>query len=110
MYVPSEIRYDAMPYNRCDASGLKPPAISLGLWHNSKAGYCMWPGPYGEWGSRKYILSNLDHAVRQGKALYAGISNDKPEEQLHFPNRGPRRPGAPRRRRRVPASKGSAIQ
>jgi len=75
---------------------------------STKAGYLMWPGPYGEWGSRKYMLSSLDqslkrmnldyvdifyshrpdpntpleetmmaldHAVRQGKALYAGISN-----------------------------------
>ena len=157
-----------MPYQRCGRSGLKLPAISLGLWHNfggddslpearamvrrafdlgithfdlannygpppgsaettfgtilrrdlaahrdelivsTKAGYHMWPGPYGEWGSRKYLLSSLDqslrrvgldyvdvfyshrpdpdtplaetmgaldHAVRSGKALYAGISN-----------------------------------
>jgi L-glyceraldehyde 3-phosphate reductase len=79
---------------------------------STKAGYLMWPGPYGEWGSRKYLLSSLDQslkrmkldyvdifyshrpdpdtpleetmmaldqAVRQGKALYAGISNYKPE-------------------------------
>lgn len=78
---------------------------------SSKAGYLMWPGPYGEWGSRKYLLSSLDQslkrmrleyvdifyshrpdpdtpleetmgaldsAVRQGKALYAGISNYRP--------------------------------
>ncbi len=157
-----------MRYNRCGRSGLKLPAISLGLWHNfggvdnfenaramvrrafdlgithfdlannygpppgsaeetfgrilredlsayrdelvisSKAGYTMWPGPYGDWGSRKYLLSSLDqslrrlgieyvdifyhhrpdpetpleetmaaldHAVKSGKALYAGISN-----------------------------------
>ena len=80
---------------------------------SSKAGYLMWPGPYGEWGSRKYVLSSLDQslqrmgleyvdifyshrpdpdtpleetmgaldqAVRQGKALYAGISNYNPEQ------------------------------
>jgi len=79
---------------------------------STKAGYDMWPGPYGEWGSRKYVLSSLDqslkrmgldyvdifyshrfdpetpleetmgaldHAVRQGKALYAGISSYSPE-------------------------------
>jgi L-glyceraldehyde 3-phosphate reductase len=172
-YLPSETRYDAMRYNRCGRSGLKLPAISLGLWHNfagvdtfenaramvrrafdlgithfdlannygpppgsaeenfgkilhqdlapyrdeliisSKAGYDMWPGPYGEWGSRKYLLASLDqslkrmgleyvdifyshrpdpdtpleetmgaldHAVRQGKALYAGISSYTPEQ------------------------------
>ena len=80
---------------------------------STKAGYHMWAGPYGEWGSRKYLLSSLDqslrrlgldyvdifyhhrpdpdtpleetmgalaHAVRSGKALYAGLSNYKPEE------------------------------
>jgi len=172
-YLPSKTRYDAMRYNRCGRSGLKLPAISLGLWHNfagvdtfenaramvrrafdlgithfdlannygpppgsaeenfgkilrqdlapyrdeliisSKAGYYMWPGPYGEWGSRKYLIASLDqslkrmgleyvdifyshrpdpdtpleetmgaldHAVRQGKALYAGISSYTPEQ------------------------------
>ncbi len=167
-YFPSENRYDSMKYNRCGRSGLKLPAVSLGLWHNfggvdtlensraivhrafdlgithfdlannygpppgsaeatfglilkqdmssyrdelvisTKAGYHMWKGPYGDWGSRKYLLSSLDqslkrmgleyvdifyhhrpdpdtpleetmgaldHAVRQGKALYVGISN-----------------------------------
>ncbi len=168
-YVPAEDRYDDhMPYRRCGRSGLKLPAISLGLWQNfgddrpidtqrailrrafdlgithfdlannygppygsaeinfgrllaedlrpwrdelvisTKAGYDMWPGPYGEWGSRKYLLASLDQslqrmgldyvdifyshrldpdtpleetlgavdtAVRQGKALYAGISS-----------------------------------
>lgn len=167
-YLPSSGRYDKMTYNRCGKSGIKLPAISLGLWHNfggtdvyenyrkiiwrafdsgithfdlannygpppgsaeenfgsilhkdlkgfrdeliisTKAGYLMWPGPYGEWGSRKYLISSLDqslkrmnleyvdifyshrpdpetpleetmaaldHVVRQGKALYAGISN-----------------------------------
>ena len=167
-YIASENRYQQMVYNRCGTSGIKLPAISLGLWHNfggvdifencremlrkafdagithfdlannygpppgsaeetfgkilkqdfvayrdemiisTKAGYYMWPGPYGEWGSRKNLISSLnqslkrmqieyvdifyshrpdpetpmeetmsalDHAVRQGKALYAGISN-----------------------------------
>jgi L-glyceraldehyde 3-phosphate reductase len=167
-YVPAEERYDQMPYRRCGSSGLKLPAVSLGLWQNfgddrpidtqrailrrafdlgithfdlannygppygsaeinfgrllaedlrpwrdelvisTKAGYDMWPGPYGEWGSRKYVLASLDQslqrmgleyvdifyshrldpdtpleetlgavdtAVRQGKALYAGISS-----------------------------------
>jgi L-glyceraldehyde 3-phosphate reductase len=171
--TPSLNRYDTMRYNRCGRSGLKLPAISLGLWHNfggvdtlenaramvlrafelgithfdlannygppagsaeenfgvilrqdlapyrdeliisTKAGYYMWPGPYGEWGSRKYLIASLDqslqrmgleyvdifyshrpdpetpleetmaaldHAVRQGKALYAGISSYKPEQ------------------------------
>ncbi len=167
-YQPAENRYETMPYRRCGRSGLKLPAVSLGLWHNfgedrslgsmkemcrtafdggithfdlannygpppgsaetafgeilrtdfsglrdellisSKAGYLMWPGPYGQWGSRKYVLASLDQslrrlgvdyvdifyshrfdpetpleetmgaldsAVRQGKALYAGISS-----------------------------------
>jgi L-glyceraldehyde 3-phosphate reductase len=168
-YVPAEDRYaDATPYRRTGRSGLKLPAVSLGLWHNfgddrtldsqraivrrafdrgithfdlannygppagsaetnfgkllatdlkpyrdelvisTKAGYDMWPGPYGEWGSRKYLMSSLDQslrrmgldhvdifyshrfdpdtpleetmgaldaAVRQGKALYVGISS-----------------------------------
>jgi L-glyceraldehyde 3-phosphate reductase len=167
-YLPAADRYDAMPYRRCGRSGIKLPAISLGLWNNfgadrpletsrailrrafdrgithfdlannygppygsaertfglimrddlrpyrdeliisSKAGYDMWPGPYGDWGSRKYLLASLDQslgrmgldyvdifyshrfdpetpleetmgaldaAVRQGKALYAGISS-----------------------------------
>ncbi len=167
-YQPAPSRYDAMIYNRCGRSGLKLPAISLGLWHNfgfdfpadtgraicrkafnlgvthfdlannygpppgsaetafgeilrtdfrdhrdelvvsTKAGYLMWPGPYGEWGSRKNLLASLDQslkrmgldyvdifyshrfdpatpleetmgaldtAVRQGKALYVGISS-----------------------------------
>ncbi len=180
MYTPDSKRYDSILYNRCGRSGLKLPAISLGLWHNfggvdvfengramlrrafdlgithfdlannygpppgsaeenfgkimkldlapfrdelvisTKAGYLMWPGPYGEWGSRKYLLSSLDQslkrmgleyvdifyshrpdpetpleetmmalnqAVRQGKALYAGISNypaEKAREAAHI--------------------------
>lgn len=167
-YVPDADRYSKMVYNRCGKSGLKLPAVSLGLWHNfgddtpfdtkraicqaafdhgithfdlannygppagsaedafgdilrtdfaghrdeliisSKAGYFMWDGPYGEWGSRKYMIAScdqslkrmgldyvdifyshrfdpdtpleetmgaLDHLVRSGKALYAGISS-----------------------------------
>ncbi|MFW6389167.1 MAG: L-glyceraldehyde 3-phosphate reductase [Marinilabiliaceae bacterium] len=167
-YLADENRYGKIAYRRCGESGIKLPAISLGLWHNfgsvdvfengrailhhafdngithfdlannygpepgsaeenfgrilatdfkpyrdemiisTKAGYLMWPGPYGEWGSRKYLLASLDqslkrmgleyvdifyshrpdpdtpleetmgalaHAVKQGKALYAGISN-----------------------------------
>jgi L-glyceraldehyde 3-phosphate reductase len=172
-YMPAATRYDTMRYNRSGRSGVKLPAISLGLWHNfggvdtyengrdmvlrafdlgithfdlannygpppgsaeetfgqvlrrdlapyrdeliisSKAGYNMWPGPYGEWGSRKYLVASLDqslqrmgldyvdifyhhrpdpdtpleetmgaldHLVRSGKALYAGISSYSPEQ------------------------------
>lgn len=172
-YVPSENRYQSMKYNRCGNSGIKLPAVSLGLWHNfggvdvlencrkimlqafdaginhfdlannygppagaaeetfgtilhkdlkayrdelfisTKAGYYMWPGPYGDGGSRKYLISSLDQSllrmkldyvdlfyshrpdpetpieetmmalnqvVRQGKALYVGISNYKPAD------------------------------
>jgi L-glyceraldehyde 3-phosphate reductase len=171
-YEAAEDRYDKIPYRRTGRSGLKLPAVSLGLWHNfgddkpldtqrailrrafdlgvthfdlannygppygsaetnfgrilredfrqyrdelvlsTKAGWDMWPGPYGEWGSRKYLLASLDqslarmgvdyvdifyshrfdpetpleetmgaldHAVRSGKALYAGISSYSPE-------------------------------
>jgi L-glyceraldehyde 3-phosphate reductase len=167
-YLPADDRYEQMLYRRTGRSGLRLPAISLGLWWNfggdrpletsraivrrafdlgithfdlannygppygsaeetfgqlmqqdlrpfrdelvisTKAGYDMWPGPYGEWGSRKYLLASLDQslarmgvdyvdifyshrfdpetpleetmgaldtAVRQGKALYAGISS-----------------------------------
>lgn len=174
-YVADSERYAKMKYNRCGRSGLKLPAISLGLWHNfggvdtyenmraivrrsfdlgithfdlannygppagsaeenfgrilkqdfaayrdemiisTKAGYYMWPGPYGEWGSRKYLISSLDQSlkrmgldyvdifyhhrpdpdtpleetmgaldsiVKQGKALYVGISNYNPEQTV----------------------------
>src|SRR5690625_3104359 len=173
MYIPKETRYDTMTYNRVGRSGLKLPAISLGLWHNfgekdtlhnqrqllqtafnlgithfdlannygppygaaeenfgrilkkdfapfrdeliisTKAGYDMWPGPYGDWGSKKYLIASLDQSlkrldldyvdiyyshrhdpntpleetagaldtvVKQGKALYVGISNYPAEE------------------------------
>jgi L-glyceraldehyde 3-phosphate reductase len=122
-YAAAEDRYDSMPYRRCGRSGLKLPAISLGLWQNfgsdrpletgravlrrafdlgvthfdlannygppygsaeenfgrliekdftpyrdeliisTKAGYDMWPGPYGDWGSRKYLLASLDQSL-----------------------------------------------
>jgi L-glyceraldehyde 3-phosphate reductase len=171
-YQAAATRYDTMPYRRCGRSGVKLPAVSLGLWHNfghvdrfetarelvrhafdhgithfdlannygpppgsaetvfgeilrldfaqhrdelivsSKAGYLMGPGPYGEWGSRKYLVSScdqslkrlgldyvdifyshrpdpdtpleetmgaLDHIVRSGRALYAGVSNYPPQ-------------------------------
>jgi L-glyceraldehyde 3-phosphate reductase len=124
-YVAADDRYDAMTYRRAGRSGLKLPAISLGLWHNfghgrplegqrailrrafdlgvthfdlannygpppgsaeenfgrvlatdfrpyrdemiisTKAGYDMWPGPYGEWGSRKYLTASLDQSLRR---------------------------------------------
>ncbi len=172
-YKPNDLRYQKMEYRRCGNSGLKLPAISLGLWHNfghidvlenarnilrvafdngithfdlannygppagsaeetfgqifkndffpyrdelvisTKAGWGMWPGPYGDWGSKKYLVSSLDQSlkrmgleyvdifyhhrpdpdtpleetmttldlmVRQGKALYVGISSYRPEE------------------------------
>jgi L-glyceraldehyde 3-phosphate reductase len=132
-YQPNEQRYDSIRYNRCGQSGLKLPAISLGLWHNfgstdsyenaramvwrafdlgithfdlannygplpgsaeenfgrilksdlaayrdeliisSKAGYYMWPGPYGEWGSRKYLLSSLDQSLKRLGLDYVDI-------------------------------------
>ncbi|MHA6687901.1 L-glyceraldehyde 3-phosphate reductase [Mesorhizobium sp. A556] len=132
-YTPAENRYDTMIYNRCGHSGLKLPAISLGLWHNfggdtphekkraiarkafdlgithfdlannygpppgsaetafgeilrtdfanhrdeliisSKAGYDMWKGPYGEWGSRKYLLASLDQSLKRMGLDYVDI-------------------------------------
>jgi L-glyceraldehyde 3-phosphate reductase len=172
-YTANPSRYQNMEYRRCGKSGIKLPAVSLGLWHNfgdvdvlenfrntlktafdhgvthfdlannygppagsaeenfgrilhedfksyrdeliisTKAGYYMWEGPYGEWGSKKYLVSSLDQSlkrmkldyvdifyhhrpdpdtpleetmsaldliVRQGKALYVGISNYHPAE------------------------------
>lgn len=132
-YQPSDKRYDKMLYRRCGKSGLKLPALSLGLWHNfgddtpmqrkrdichtafdlgithfdlannygpppgsaetafgeimqrdfanhrdemiisTKAGYGMWPGPYGEWGSRKSLLSSLDQSLKRMKLDYVDI-------------------------------------
>ena len=173
IYLADEKRYEAMKYNKCGRSGLKLPAVSLGLWHNfgtmdkfenmremirtafdlgithfdlannygpvsgsaeenfgrmlasdlksyrdelvisTKAGYHMWEGPYGDWGSKKYLISSLDQSlkrmgleyvdifyshrfdpetpleetmgalaqvIKQGKALYAGISNYSAEQ------------------------------
>ncbi|RCW63377.1 L-glyceraldehyde 3-phosphate reductase [Saliterribacillus persicus] len=172
-YIADPNRYQSMPYNRCGNSGIKLPAISLGLWNNfsgedvvenqrrmlqrafdlgithfdlannygpppgsseenfgqimkkdfaayrdeliisTKAGFRMWDGPYGDWGSRKYLISSLDQSltrmgldyvdifyhhrpdpetpleetmgaldqiVRDGKALYVGISNYNAED------------------------------
>ncbi len=133
LYKPSATRYESMRYNRCGTSGLKLPAISLGLWHNfggvdsfktareiacaafdmgithfdlannygpppgsaeenfgkilhtdfkshrdeliisSKAGYEMWPGPYGDWGSRKYLIASLDQSLKRMKLEYVDI-------------------------------------
>jgi len=168
IFQADKTRYQSMQYRRCGQSGLRLPAVSLGLWHNfgdstliensrqllqrafelgithfdlannygpppgsaesnfgrifkedfhayrdeliisTKAGYTMWEGPYGDWGSRKYLIASLDqslkrmgleyvdifyhhrpdpetplretmkaldHIVRQGKALYVGLSN-----------------------------------
>lgn len=132
-YIPSDKRYAEMKYNRCGRSGLKLPAISLGLWHNfgdvddietcrrmimkafdlgithfdlannygprpgsaetnfgrilhtdfsahrdemvisTKAGYTMWPGPYGDWGSRKYLMNSLDQSLKRMKIDYVDI-------------------------------------
>ena len=132
-YQPLDSRYAAMRYNRCGHSGVKLPAISLGLWHNfggvdvfensrkmalrafdlgithfdlannygpppgsaeenfgrifkndlkpwrdelilsTKAGYLMWPGPYGEWGSRKYLVSSLDQSLKRMGVDYVDI-------------------------------------
>ncbi|MFJ4933828.1 L-glyceraldehyde 3-phosphate reductase [Streptomyces pseudovenezuelae] len=134
MYTAHPDRYAEMPYRRTGRSGLKLPAISLGLWHNfgpadrtvetqrailrrafdlgvthfdlannygpppgaaesafgealkadlaayrdeliisTKAGYLMWPGPYGEWGSRKYLLSSLDQSLTRMGLDYVDI-------------------------------------
>ena len=132
-YLPNESRYQSMRYNRSGRSGLKLPAISLGLWHNfggvdtfsnsrnmvlrafdlgithldlannygpppgsaeetfgqimakdlkpyrdeliisSKAGYTMWDGPYGDWGSRKYLVSSLDQSLKRMGLEYVDI-------------------------------------
>lgn len=133
MYNASEKRYENMAYNRCGNSGLRLPAVSLGLWHNfgdtssyetmkqicftafdngithfdlannygpepgsaeknfgrilkedlgqyrdeliisTKAGYDMWPGPYGNWGSRKYLLASLDQSLERMGLEYVDI-------------------------------------
>jgi L-glyceraldehyde 3-phosphate reductase len=133
LYVPAPGRYEEMPYRRCGRSGVKLPAISLGLWQNfgddrplansramlrrafdlgithfdlannygppygsaeinfgrifaedfrsyrdeliisTKAGYDMWPGPYGEWGSRKYLLGSLDQSLGRMRLEHVDI-------------------------------------
>ena len=110
-YLASEKRYDNMLYRRSGKSGLKLPALSLGLWHNThfdlannygpepgsaetnfgrilkyelknyrdemiistKAGYLMWNGPYGEWGSRKYLIASLDQSLQRMGLDYVDI-------------------------------------
>ena len=132
-YLPANTRYDNMTYRRSGRSGLKLPAITLGLWYNfggvdslengramirrafdlgithfdlannygpppgsaeenfgrilakdlkpyrdeliisSKAGYRMWPGPYGEWGSRKYLVASLDQSLKRMGLDYVDI-------------------------------------
>lgn len=133
MYIADEKRYDSMLYNRCGKSGLKLPAVSLGLWHNfgsgdsydnmvdmitaafdlgithfdlannygpspgsaeenfgkmlknefapyrdeiivsTKAGYGMWAGPYGDHGSRKYLIASLDQSLKRMGLNYVDI-------------------------------------
>jgi L-glyceraldehyde 3-phosphate reductase len=133
LYTAHPDRYEQMPYRRTGRSGLKLPALSLGLWHNfgpdrpvetqrailrrafdlgvthfdlannygpppgaaesafgealraelrpyrdemvvsTKAGYLMWDGPYGEWGSRKYLLSSLDQSLSRMGLEYVDI-------------------------------------
>lgn len=133
MYQASTQRYQSMPYHSCGKSGLKLPAISMGLWHNfgdttpydnmrqlcftafdhgithfdlannygpepgsaeihfgrifrenfkpyrdemlisTKAGYEMWDGPYGNWGSRKYLLASLDQSLHRMGLEYVDI-------------------------------------
>ena len=63
-YIPAEDRYDKMVYRRCGKSGLKLPAVSLGLWHN-----------FGEDTPLEETMMALDHIVRSGRALYIGISS-----------------------------------
>jgi L-glyceraldehyde 3-phosphate reductase len=132
-YVADVTRYNKMQYNRCGRSGIKLPAISLGLWHNfggvdvfensrqmvlrafdlgithfdlannygppygsaeetfgiilkkdlqpyrdeliisSKAGWDMWPGPYGNWGSRKYLIASLDQSLKRMGLDYVDV-------------------------------------
>lgn len=187
VYQANAFRYQDMTYRRCGRSGLKLPAVSLGLWHNfgdtspneqarslichafdlgithfdlannygpppgsaeqtfgrilnsdlrpyrdeliisTKAGYTMWPGPYGDWGTKKYLVASLNQSlkrlgveyvdifyhhrpdphtpleetlaaldllVRQGKALYIGLSN-YPAEQARRAFRILRQLGTP---------------
>jgi L-glyceraldehyde 3-phosphate reductase len=140
--MPSPDRYDTMVYNRSGRSGLKLPAIALGLWHNfagvdpfetaramvnrafdlgithfdlannygpppgsaeevmgrilagdlaayrdeliisTKAGYGMWPGPYGDFGSRKYLIASLDQSLKRMGVDYVDIFyHHRPDEE-----------------------------
>jgi len=106
-YVPSETRYDSMLYRKCGHSGVRLPAISLGLWKNfggedvyetgrsilrgrvlatdfkpfrdeliisSKAGWDMWPGPYGGIGSsKKYLIASCDQSLKRMGLDYVDI-------------------------------------
>ena len=132
-YTANEKRYETMPYKKCGDSGLKLPALSLGLWHNfgdnadynnmcqmcftafdhgithfdlannygpeagsaernfgkilhdnlkayrdemiisTKAGYYMWPGPYGDFGSKKYLTASLDQSLKRMNLDYVDI-------------------------------------
>ena len=86
VYTPSPNRYDSMTYNHAGESGLKLPAISRGrLLHeyfhhhrdeliiSTKAGYEMWTGPYGDLGSRKYLLASLDQSLKRLNLDYVDI-------------------------------------
>lgn len=143
MYQADEKRYEEMKYNRCGASGLQLPAVSLGLWHNfgsngnfdnmqdmchtafdhgithfdlannygpvpgsaeenfgrilakglgryrdeliisTKAGYDMWPGPYGNWGSKKYLVASLDQSLKRMGLDYVDIFYHTDRIQIH---------------------------
>ncbi|MEX0986578.1 MAG: L-glyceraldehyde 3-phosphate reductase [Bacteroidales bacterium] len=144
-YTPNTSRYNQSTYNRCGRSGLKLPAVSLGLWHNfgfdkpyesaremllhafdkgithfdlannygpppgsaeitmgkvlanelkpyrdeliisSKAGYDMWSGPYGEWGSRKYLIASLDQSLKRMGLDYVDIFySHRPDPETPF--------------------------
>ena len=91
-YRADHTRYESIEYDRVGRSGLRLPAVSLGLWTNfgrifaedfrayrdemiisSKAGYDMWPGPYGDFGSRKYLLSSLDASLGRLGVDYVDI-------------------------------------
>ncbi|OQD49979.1 L-glyceraldehyde 3-phosphate reductase [Enterobacter cancerogenus] len=100
-WYPDATRYENMQYRYCGKSGLRLPALSLGLWHSfghvqpldsqrallredfagyrdeliisTKAGYDMWPGPYGSGGSRKYLLASLDQSLKRMGLEYVDI-------------------------------------
>lgn len=141
-YLPNQNRYQDMEYRRCGNSGLKLPAVSLGLWHNfggidslenarnilrlafdkgithfdlannygppagsaeetfgrifkddfknyrdelivsSKAGWGMWEGPYGDWGSKKYLVASLDQSLKRMGLDYVDIFNPPVEHGI----------------------------